>query len=152
MLKINVVCVGNIKDKFFEDAQNEYKKRLQKYCTLNILELKELNYLDQQSLIIEKESEEILQNIKGHFVLLDVLGKQMTSEKFADFLNELQNISSEITFVIGGSYGVSEKLKKLAKNRISFSQMTFPHRLFRVMLLEQIYRAFCINSGSPYHK
>lgn len=152
MLKLNLICVGNLKDKFFIDASNEYLKRLSRFCCMNLKEIKEYTNLNNIQQIKQAESQEILKSIKGYFILLDVKGKQLSSEEFADNIQNLSNTSSELTFVIGGSYGVTDELKKLANQIISVSKMTFPHRLFRVMLLEQIYRAFTINNNISYHK
>ena len=152
MLKVNIVCVGNIKDKFFDEAQKEYLKRLSKYCTVTVKELKEYNNLENIGQIKTQECENILQNVKGYFILLDIKGTKMSSEELSKKLSTLTLQTNEITFVIGGSYGVTDELKQKANLKISFSDMTFPHRLFRVMLLEQIYRAFCIANNTPYHK
>lgn len=152
MLKINLVCVGNLKDKFFIDGAEEYKKRLSRFCELKIIELKEYTNLTNIAQIKEQEGDEILKNVKGYFILLDVKGTLISSEELAEKITNISNINSEITFVIGGSYGVSDKVKQKANEKISVSKMTFPHRLFRVMLLEQIYRAFTINNNIAYHK
>jgi len=151
MLKINIVCVGNLKDKFFIDTTSEYTKRLSRFCVIKIIKIKEYTNLKPEQ-TKEQEGEEILKNIKGYFILLDVKGTIISSEELANKINNISNINSEITFVIGGSYGVSEKVKQKANEKISVSKMTFPHRLFRVMLLEQIYRAFTINNNIAYHK
>ena len=147
MLTVNLVCVGNLKEKFSRDMAAEYEKRLSAFCKLNILELKEQNHLGDENLIVGKESEEILQHLKGFVVLCDVASKQLSSENFASHLADVSQRNSCITFVIGGSFGVNDKVKRAANEKISFSQMTFPHNLFRIMLLEQIYRAFTILNG-----
>ncbi|MBE7082216.1 MAG: 23S rRNA (pseudouridine(1915)-N(3))-methyltransferase RlmH [Clostridiales bacterium] len=152
MLKINLVTVGNLKDKFFIDACGEYEKRLSRFCVLNIKELKEFTNYENIEQIKYLEGEEIIKNLKGYVVLLDVKGTLISSEELACKINDIANINSEITFVIGGSYGVSEAVKQKANLKISMSKMTFPHRLARVMLLEQIYRAFTINNNISYHK
>lgn len=152
MIKINLICVGNLKDKFYIDACEEYKKRLSRFCSLKIIELKEYTNFDNTEKIKEYEGEEIIKNIKGFCVLMDVKGNLISSE---DLSKKIENISlseSEITFIIGGSYGVSNQVKNRANLIISVSKMTFPHRLFRVMLLEQIYRAFTISNNIGYHK
>ena len=135
MLTVNLVCVGNLKEKFSRDMAAEYEKRLSAFCKLNILELKEQNHLGD-----------------GFVVLCDVASKQLSSENFASHLADVSQRNSCITFVIGGSFGVNDKVKRAANEKISFSQMTFPHNLFRIMLLEQIYRAFTILNGKTYHK
>ena len=152
MLSINLICVGNLKEKFWRESQDEFTKRLSAFCKLNIIEIKEQNYLENIDLIIQKESETILKNLKGYTILFDVKGKTCTSEDFSLKIDKLTNISSEITFIIGGSYGVNDEIKNKVNERLSFSSMTFPHNLFRVMALEQIYRAFMIKSGKSYHK
>ena len=152
MITINVVCVGNLKEKFTKEEQAEYQKRLSAFCNLNIIELKEQNQLEKTDLILQKEGADILQRLKGHVVLCDIKGKEISSEEFAKKIDKLMIENSCITFVIGGSYGVSEDVKKKADESISFSPMTFPHNMFRNMLLEQIYRAFTIINGKSYHK
>lgn len=152
MLKINLVCVGNLKDKFFIDACSEYTKRLSRFCSLNIVELKEYTNYENIEQTKEKEANEILKHLKGYVILLDVKGELISSEDFSKKIYNLSNTNSEITFVIGGSYGVSQIVKDKANLKISVSKMTFPHRLFRVMLLEQIYRAFTILNNIGYHK
>ena len=160
MLHINIICIGKIKESFFRDSIDEYSKRLSKYCTLNITELPDEkipnNASEKESLLIkEKEGQNILNNIKkdSYIICLDLKGRQFTSEEFA---NKIQNISlnsnSSITFVIGGSLGISNSVLNIANELISFSKMTFPHQLFRIILLEQIYRAFKIIKNETYHK
>lgn len=152
MITINIICVGNLKEKFSKDEQSEYLKRLSAFCKLNVIEIKEQNQLENPALILEKEGEEILKKLKGYTILCDINSKQLSSEKLAEKINSLTMETSTINFVIGGSYGVSEKVKAMANEKISFSQMTFPHNLFRIMLLEQVYRAFTIINGKSYHK
>ena len=152
MLKINLVCVGNLKDKFYIDGAGEYAKRLSRFCSLNIIELKEYTNLNNIEQIKKAEGEEIIKAVKGYVILMDVQGKLISSENLAENLETISQSYSEITFVIGGSYGVSEEVKNIANQKLSVSKMTFPHRLFRVMLLEQIYRAFTINNNISYHK
>ncbi len=152
MIKINLVCVGNLKDKFFIDASEEYIKRLSRFCQLKVIELKECTNYNNVEQIKEQEGCEILNSIRGYVVLMDVKGSLISSEDFAQNIQEISLRHSEITFVIGGSYGVSEEVKKRADLKLAVSKMTFPHRLFRVMLLEQIYRCFAINNNISYHK
>ena len=155
MITINIVCIGNLKEKFSKEEQSEYLKRLTAFCRLNIFELKEQNALENPSLIVEKESEQIIEklsSLKGFNILCDIDAKQLTSEGFSEEIKTLMQTNSTINFVVGGSYGTSEKLKNFVGKRISFSSMTFPHNLFRIMLLEQVYRAFTILSGKSYHK
>lgn len=157
MIKIKLVCVGKIKENYFADAVKEYEKRLSRFCQFQIKEIKEENFNDNPSesqikTIIKKEGENILREIKGEVVLLDIQGKEYSSVEFSNFLKGNIDKGSEITFIIGGSYGVSDQVKSLATTKISFSKMTFPHTMFRVMLLEQTYRAFTIINGAKYHK
>lgn len=152
MMTINIVCVGNLKEKFSKEHQEEYCKRLSAFCKLNIIEVKEQNQLSNPEMILEKEGEEILKKLKGYSILCDINSTEIGSEKFAKKLKELSLKTSTLSFVIGGSYGVSQSVRDRCDERISFSPMTFPHNLFRIMLLEQIYRGFMIESGKSYHK
>ncbi len=157
MIKINLVCVGKVKEKYFALGIEEYKKRLGKYCEFNIVELQEENYNKIDSALVEtikeKEGEKILAHLKGYVVVMAIEGKKLSSEKFSSNIKRLiDGGNGVITFVIGGSYGVADKVKNKADELLSFSDMTFPHTLFRLMLTEQIYRAFSIISGSAYHK
>ena len=154
MKKINIITVGKLKEEFFVSACNEYQKRLSNEYKLNIIEIPQVKLYDNPNQKeIEKalcaEEEKILKQVeKGIVVALCVEGKQKTSEEFAEILNT----SEPITFIIGGSHGLSDAVKARANIKLSFSKMTFPHRLFRVMLLEQIYRGVNILKGTPYHK
>lgn len=159
MLNINIICVGKIKEKYLQDAINEYSKRLSKYCKLNITELpdekipdKVNNSLSEQ--IKEKECNKILEHIKkdSYVIALNVAEKQLSSEDFSKKIEDISMINSNITFIIGGSLGLTKKLLDNCNFKLSFSKMTFPHQLFRVFLLEQIYRAFKISNGENYHK
>lgn len=152
MINVTIVAVGNLKEKFFSGAQNEYLKRLSAFCKIKIVELKEFNELKNIDLIKEKEGEEILKHLFSYSILLDVAGKEMSSEELSKNIEKLSLNTSSLTFVVGGSYGVSENVKRACKQKISFSKMTFPHNLFRIMLLEQLYRAFTILNGKSYHK
>jgi 23S rRNA (pseudouridine1915-N3)-methyltransferase len=157
MIKVNIVAVGKVKEKYFSDGIEEYRKRLGKYCEFNIIELQEENYQKVDDALIlqikEKEGEKILSAVKGYVFAMAIEGKKFSSEKFAQKIKELTDSGKGvITFVIGGSYGLSDKVKAKADALISFSDMTFPHTLFRLMLTEQIYRAFSITGGSAYHK
>ena len=151
-MTINLVCVGNLKEKFSKDEQNEYLKRLSAFCKFNVVEIKEQNQLENANLILEKEGEEICKKLKGYVILCDIESKQMSSPDFALKLQNIMQENSTITFVVGGSFGVSEKVKAKCNETVSFSKMTFPHNLFRIMLLEQIYRSFMISAGTSYHK
>lgn len=159
MITLNIICTGSLKEKYLREAVDEYSKRLTRYCNLNIIELPEekLPQNPSQSLIdkaLEKEGERILQKCgKSTVIALCIEGKQWSSREFAVKLSELaSNGVSEISFVIGSSYGIADSVKEKASYRMSVSKMTFPHQLFRVMLLEQTYRAFNILSDGKYHK
>ena len=152
MININLVCVGNLKEKFSRDEQAEYQKRLSAFCNLNITEIKEQNQFENPQVTLEKEGIEIIKKLKGFVVLCDIKGKEISSEDFAKKIESISLKDSVITFVVGGSYGVSEKVYARANEKMSFSPMTFPHNLFRIMLLEQVYRAFTITAGKSYHK
>jgi len=146
MKKINIVCVGKIKD-FLTLAINEYTIRLRKFCELNIIELPEA-----KNECVKKESEEILKKLSGYVILCDLKGENLTSEEFSQKLDKLFISTSTVTFVIGGSEGVSNEVKSRADLKICFGKFTYPHQLMRVILLEQIYRAFGIKNNTPYHK
>lgn len=151
MININIVCVGALKEKFWIDAVSEYGKRLSRFCKLKILELPQQEKFDKQK-CLEGEGDEILRAVRGYKILLDIEGKQFTSNELAKKIEKVSLSNSEITFIIGGSYGVSEKVKEQVDFRLSFGKITLPHNLARVVLVEQIYRAFMITSGSTYHK
>lgn len=151
-MTINLICVGNLKETFSKQEQEEYLKRLSAFCKVNVIEIKEQNQFENSSVTLEKEGEEILKKLKGYVILCDIKGKELSSPVLAEKLENLMQTNSEISFVVGGSYGVCEKVKSLSKEKISFSPMTFPHNLFRIMLLEQVYRAFTIINGKTYHK
>ena len=153
MIKVNIICVGSIKEKFFTQAVEEYMKRLSRFCSLNIVEVQEEASEKSVSKKIEKESNKLINALKGVVFLLDRQGQMISSEGLAESLDKVTSQgASEVSFVIGGSNGVSEALKEKSKHIISFGKVTYPHQLFRVVLLEQIYRAFTINSNLPYHK
>ena len=159
MLNVNIICVGNLKEKFFTDALSEYKKRLGRYCKFEVVELPEEKIADNvtQSQIdktLKKEGEKILSKIgKSDFVVaMCIEGKQLSSEELAKKIEDISLTNSTVNFVIGGSWGLSDDVKKRADMRLSVSKMTFPHQLFRVMLAEQIYRAFTITANAKYHK
>lgn len=153
VMKINIVCVGKIKEKFFTDAINEYLKRISRFAELKIIEVDEaskLSNLEQKSKV---EGEKLLQKCSGVIVALDGGGKLLSSTEIADYIHkkEVQG-ESTISFVIGGSNGLSKELLSRADLILSFGKITFPHQLFRVVLTEQIYRALTIIEGLPYHK
>ena len=152
-MNITVICVGGIKEKFYKDACDEYIKRLGRFGKIRVTELAEVKGKDRQD--INKEGKAIIKAIpkSSYVIALCVEGSKMSSEKLADKIKTLSLSSvSELTFIIGGSDGLSDEVKAAADYRLSFSEMTFPHMLMRVILLEQIYRAFTIIEGSAYHK
>ena len=150
---IKIICVGKIKEEYFRNAIKEYEKRLSKYTKLEIIECSDYGTLDV-STILEKEKDEILKYIsdRDYLITLEIEGKEMDSVSFSKKLEQTFLTNSTITFIIGGSYGIHEDIKGRADFHLSFSQMTLPHQLFRVILLEQIYRAFKIMHHEPYHK
>ena len=150
---IKIICVGKIKEKFFKEALEEYQKRLSKYTKINIIEVEDIN-LNNETLIKQKEAELILKHIenKDYIITLEIEGKQLTSLELSKKIEELEITNSNITFIIGGSYGLDEKIKNRSNYKLSFSKLTFPHQLFRVILLEQIYRAYKIKNNESYHK
>lgn len=160
MLHINVICIGKLKEKYLQDALSEYSKRLSKYCILNITELpdeKLPNNLNDSliNMIKEKESNNIISHIEknSYVITLDLKGKQYTSEEFSRKINNISlNNSSSITFIIGGTLGLSDKVLKSSNELICFSKMTFPHQLIRIFLLEQTFRAFKISNNETYHR
>lgn len=159
-MKITLITVGKIKERFFEEAIKEYSKRLSKYCQLNFIEVPDEkapeNLSDKEMLqIMSKEGDRILSKIKDsqYVITLEILGKQLTSENLAEKIESLGlEGNSDIVFIIGGSLGLSCNVIKRSNFALSFSKMTFPHQLMKVVLLEQIYRSFRIIKGEPYHK
>lgn len=150
---IKIICLGKIKEDYLIKGIEEYKKRISKYQNIEIYELQDENTNDKK-VTLKKEKERILKivNPKDYIITLEIEGKELTSEEFAKKLDETFIINSNITFIIGGSYGLDDEIKALSKMKLSFSKMTFPHQLFRLVLLEQIYRAFKINNNEEYHK
>lgn len=160
MLGVKLICVGKMREKFYIDAFAEYAKRLQSYCRLELVELPEQRLGDRPAAkeieaALEREGQEILKNVPpdAYLVALCVEGKQMPSEGMAELIAARESSGQpRLCFVIGGSFGLSGAVKARADRRLSMSQMTFPHHLARVMLIEQLYRGFKINEGSQYHK
>lgn len=159
-MKITILTVGKIKEKYLKDAIDEYSKRLSKYCKLEIIEVQDEKTPDNASEVVEdmiraKEAERILKHIKDDtfVVTLEIKGKQLTSEELAEKIEKLGvQGTSHIMFVIGGSIGLGKDVLNRSNYALSFSKMTFPHQLMRVVLLEQIYRSYRIINGEPYHK
>lgn len=160
MLKVTVIHVGNLKESYYKEAVDEYAKRLSAYCKFSSVEIKESPLPENPSeseiaKALEKEAEMILSAVpkKAYTVALCVEGKALASEELAKLVSDTAMYGCDsLIFIIGSSYGLSPKVKAFANARISFSKMTFPHRLMRVMLAEQIYRAFTICAGKQYHK
>lgn len=159
MIKVTLIAMGKLKEAYLRDAVLEYTKRLSRYCDLDIIELEPVKLPESPSraqveAALSKEAEMIFRKIPKNCDIypLCVEGKQLSSEGFAERLNLLSQQGRGIVFIIGSSYGLSERVKAEATIRLSLSSMTFPHQLFRVMLLEQVYRGFKINEGSTYHK
>ena len=145
MQKVNVVCVGKLKEKFYADAVAEYCKRLTRFAQVTVRELPEKRTLAEEGELISKE-------LRGYVIVLAVEGHKLSSEGLAEKIKSLCDAGREMTFVIGSSCGLDGKVKAAADYLLSFSDMTFPHQLMRVILCEQIYPAFMISSGSEYHK
>lgn len=158
-MKVTLICVGKVKEKFYRDAIKEYEKRLGAYIKLNTIEISDekvkVENDSEIALAMEKEGNNILSKIKDnqYVITLEILGKNLSSEEFASKIDNLMLTGkSDITLVIGGSYGLSDNVKKRSDFALSFSKMTFPHQMMRVVLLEQVYRAYRIITGASYHK
>ena len=155
-MNVSIICVGKVKEKYIVEGINEFLKRMQSFAKMKILELKEDGNDSSRNISIEKESEEILKTMEklgGYNILLDIQGKNFSSEEMSEEIERLTvNGVSSINFIIGGSYGVSENVRKTVNMRLSFSKMTFPHQLMRLILCEQIYRWFSIIKNTKYHK
>lgn len=145
MVKVNLVCVGKLKESYWRDAVAEYAKRLSRFCKWEVRELSERRSP-------EEEAESILKECRGYTFALAIEGKVCSSEQLAAKLKQLCDAGKEITFVIGSSCGLAPRVKQAADELLSFSPMTFPHQMMRVILSEQVYRAFMINAGAEYHK
>ncbi len=154
-INIDLIVVGNIKEKSLSNMANEYIKRIGAYSKLEVKEVKDENNNFGKEVVLKKEAERIIKVLdqKSYIIVMDINAKQYTSEEFASKLINIGTYhNSKITFIIGGSYGLENSIKAMASEKMSFSNMTFPHQLFRIMLLEQVYRGFRINNNSPYHK
>lgn len=149
---IKIIVVGKLKEKYFIDAQNEYLKRLNKYTNIKLIEVNDENYDIKKTL--SKEKDNIIKYIdnKDYIVSLDIDGEELSSVQLSNKINNMMINNSNITFIIGGSYGLDNYIKNISNYRLSFSKLTFPHQLFRIMLLEQIYRSFKILNNETYHK
>lgn len=159
-MNIQVICVGKIKEEYWNEALSEYRKRLNRFCVLTIDEVKEERLADNASFALEEmvkteEGKRILGRLKAgsYAIALDLKGKEFSSEMLAEKINELGVAGrSDIAFIIGGSLGLSKEVLEKADLRLSFSRMTFPHQMMRVIMLEQLYRSFKINRNEIYHK
>lgn len=156
MLKINLICVGDIKEKYLRDALTEYTKRISRFADLKIIEIKE-NVAQSSSksdilIALKKDAENLAKHMKGYCFCLDINAKMYSSEEFAKKIEKTTLTNGEISFIIGASNGIDDKIKSYCNEKISFSPMTFPHQLMRVVFLEQLYRAFTILNNIAYHK
>lgn len=155
MININILTVGKIKEKYLVDLINEYIKRISKFAKINMIELADESNKLPEAMVLEKESNKILENIpkNSYKILLDIKGEMLDSIALANKLQEISTyFNSNITFIIGGSLGVADEVRRQADYRLSFSKLTFPHQLMRGILLEQIYRCFKILNNEAYHK
>ncbi len=156
MIKINILAIGDIKEEYLKQGISEYIKRISRFADIKVIEIKEHNPTSSNpsdiSIALQKDAIDIKKKIKGYPICLDILGKNLDSVEFSNYLDKLSLKTSEITIIIGASNGLSEEIKSQCKDKISFSKMTFPHQLMRLILLEQIYRAFTIINNISYHK
>lgn len=157
MLTVNLIAVGKLKEAWMRQGVSEYAKRLDAFCRFTVVEIDEYKLPDNPSPAtiekgLEEEAKAILSKAKGELVALCIEGKQLSSPQLAEELGKLSQRTGAVSFVIGGSFGLSERIKEAAVLRLSVSEMTFPHQLFRVMVAEQLYRAFSIQNGGKYHK
>ena len=150
---IKIITVGSLKEQYLKDAINEYLKRIRKYTNIEIIEVKDEGLVEKEK-ALKLEEEKIIKNIqeKDYIITLEIEGKELDSIEFANKIDKIQQEYSNITYIIGGSYGLSNLIKEKSNYHLSFSKMTFPHQLFRVLLLEQIYRSYKINNNESYHK
>ena len=144
---IKIICLGKLKEKYLHEAVEEYKKRISKYSKIEIIELQDLDDLKKEKELIEKYI-----NPKDYVITLEIEGNIISSEELAKKIDNIFNTNSTITFIIGSSTGLHQDIKNRSNYKLSFSKLTFPHQLFRVILLEQIYRTFKINNNETYHK
>ena len=150
---IKIICIGKIKERYMQEGIEDYLKRLSRYTKIEVIELNNYNSENIEE-VLSNEKELILKHIKekDYIVTMEIEGKLLTSEEFSKKIDEVFNYHSNITFIIGGSYGLHNDIKSISNYALSFSKMTFPHQLFRLVLLEQIYRAYKINNNETYHK
>lgn len=150
---IKIICTGKLKEKYLTAAQEEYLKRLKKYTNIELIELNDSN-IDDEKVALEKEKDQIIKNIKPkeYIITLEIEGQELSSIELAEKLDKTFITNSDITFIIGGSYGIHPSIKEQADFKLSFSKMTFPHQLFRILLLEQLFRSYKILNNEKYHK
>lgn len=150
---IKIICLGKIKESYIQSGIEEYKKRISKYTNIEVYELQDEGISDKK-IALKKEKERILKiiNKKDYIITLEIEGKELSSLELSKKIEDIFMINSNITFIIGGSYGLDDEIKQLSNFKLSFSKMTFPHQLFRLVLLEQIYRSFKIMNNEEYHK
>lgn len=150
---IKIICVGKLKEKYWTEAVNEYLKRLSKYTKIELIELND-SKIDDPTIALKQEKELILNKLtdKDYIITLEINGKSLTSMELAKKIDKLTSLHSNLCFIIGGSNGIHEEIRNKSSLSLSFSSLTFPHQLFRVMFLEQLYRAYKINNNESYHK
>lgn len=150
---IKIICIGKLKETYLKEAEREYLKRLKKYTNIELIELPD-STIDDERIALEKEKDQILKHITGkeYLITLEIEGQELSSIELADKIDKTLIQNSELTFIIGGSYGIHPGIKEKSNFKLSFSKMTFPHQLFRIMLLEQLFRSYKILNNEKYHK
>jgi 23S rRNA (pseudouridine1915-N3)-methyltransferase len=150
---IKIISVGKIKEKYLKEGINEYLKRLSKYTKIELVEVEDIDYNEEEK-TLTKEKDNIMKyiNTRDYIITLEIDGKELNSLEFSKLIDNTLSINSNITFIIGGSYGLHDDIKQLSNYKLSFSKLTFPHQLFRLILLEQLYRCFKIIKNESYHK
>ena len=150
---VKIIAVGSVKENYLREAIQEYMKRLSKYTNIEIIEVKDEGLLEKDK-AMEQEADKIKKHLssKDYIITMEIEGNQLSSIEFSKKIDNILLTNSNITFIIGGSYGLHEEIKKLSNYKLSFSKLTFPHQLFRIMLLEQIYRSYKILNNETYHK
>lgn len=150
---IKIICIGKLKENYLKEAEEEYLKRLKKYTTVELIELQD-STIDDEKIALEKEKDLIEKHLTGkeYLVTLEIEGKEISSLELAEKLDKTFITNSNITFLIGGSYGIHPSIKAQSNFKLSFSKMTFPHQLFRILLLEQLFRSYKILNNEKYHK
>lgn len=149
---ITIISVGKLKEKYLNDGINEYLKRLSKYMKVELIEVEDVSFDKEKTLKEEARNIQKRLNLKSYIITLEIDGKELTSLELSDLINKTGINNSDITFIIGGSYGLDDSIKQLSNYKLSFSKLTFPHQLFRLILLEQIYRSYKIINNETYHK